>query len=116
MFSPDGMLIDVPSENVDWVLKAGGKRADLLHCPKGEKRWVPEDKLQPTLQRCKQDQAIEYLTSNPRNNGVYMMKDGQVPYEKVRTALKMKLEFTSKDEDFRYHKDYDYDTCHEDEE
>src|SRR6185312_1002307 len=46
IFDPQGNVRQIPQEQADAALNAGGKRALKFQAPDGTQRWVPEDMAQ----------------------------------------------------------------------
>ena len=50
MFAPDGTVRQIPQENVQDALSAGGKRAVQMTDPSGTLRFIPEDQVPQAMQ------------------------------------------------------------------
>ena len=50
IFAPDGTVRQIPQENLQDALSAGGKRATLMTDPTGTLRYIPEDQVPQAMQ------------------------------------------------------------------
>ena len=50
IFAPDGTVRQIPQENLQDALSAGGKRATLMTDPTGTLRYIPEDQVSQAMQ------------------------------------------------------------------
>src|SRR5882724_9656656 len=49
MFSPDGLLTDIPYENMQKAREGGGIPAVQMMSPEGEPTWIPAHQLQAAV-------------------------------------------------------------------
>lgn len=125
MLDPTGTPRDVPADQKDAALKAGGKVVVKMLDPQGTTRWIPEDQKDAALKAGGKlatpstlSPLVKHLTENPvdpktnKGEGLYRMRtdpDDQsteisVPYSKVTDAQGAGYELHP-DEEKRYNED-----------
>ena len=109
-----GTARDIPDNQVDAALQAGGTRAVMFADPGGRRRWIPED-MADHAQAAGGTRIMngDELVANPRHDGTYKMvgmdnKILAIPYSNVQAAQSAGHKFWTESDADRYKRDAAY--------
>lgn len=101
IFSPDGTRGQIPQQNVQAALQAGGQVAVPIYAPDGTPGYVPQSKLGDAIHAGASTSKPAPLSDNPNGEGTYKMSGANgtvsVPFSKVPYAQNSGLTLASDD-------------------